>query len=240
MHFAEPCILCSTSGPLCIVSLLTREGTGWYLSKEPLRKRHCPFTEQSPWCCTLQEGPFEGSYLNLCTRRRPCVGLGSCAWGVGSHTAGINAKSAWRRARFLPSDLGYFCGWIGLCCVFKFWWPGLFSERDHQGEGIIETMKEAFLITCSPSMLDVSFGFSSSSFYTDVLFSHAPLEVLRGFYDIVIPALLRCPIPLSAMTAALADKIVYFYFFVYLLTEVELNILLFALRRPEQDFRSAF
>lgn len=179
MHFGEPCILCPTSGPLCIVSLLTREGTGCYLSKESLRKRHCPFTEQSPWCCTLQEGPFEGSYLSVCIRRHPCVGLGSCAWGVGSHTTGINAKSAWRRARFLPGDLGYFCGWIGLSGVFKFSWPGLFSERDHQREGIIETMKKALLITCSPSMLDVSF--ISGRFYMDVLFLRAPLEVLRGF-----------------------------------------------------------
>lgn len=51
-------------------------------------------------------------------------------------------------------------------------------------------------------MLDVSFGLSGSRFYMDVLLSHAPLEALSGFSDVVIPALLHCPIPLSAMTAA--------------------------------------
>lgn len=50
-------------------------------------------------------------------------------------------------------------------------------------------------------MLDVSFGLSGSRFYMDVLFSHAPLEALGGFSDVVIPALLHCPIPLTAMTA---------------------------------------
>ena len=62
--------------------------------------------------------------------------------------------------------------------------------------------EKSFVDTCSPSMLDVSFGLSGSRFYMDVLFAHAPLEALSGFSDVVNSALLHCPIPLSAMTAA--------------------------------------
>lgn len=61
--------------------------------------------------------------------------------------------------------------------------------------------KKSCLDTCSLSMLDVSFGLSGSRFYMDALFSHAPLEAIGGFSDVVIPALLHCPIPLTAMTA---------------------------------------
>lgn len=118
------------------------------------------------------------------------------SWSVTFHRADMSAKSVWRKAWFLLRELGYFCGLVFLYSVS--WIVFRRSSSERRGN----RNYKKFFLTFAPLLCWMCLLGFLAVVYIYVLFSQAPLEALGGFSAVVIPALLHCSIPLSAMTAA--------------------------------------